>query len=524
MSLKLNELTTDAEFGPICAVELEAFTDPFFGFWGVWKGSSQEEFCARQLSWHKGDPSSHWIYVTDVETGDVIAGTQWMIYEENPYAKETSILEPYWIPEGTFKDIASQLLHTFLSYRPTRMNEPHLLLNFCFVHTKHRRRGAGRLMMEWGLKKADELGLASFVEATDSGLKLYREYGFKVEGDIDLDATTENPSEEFTRLRKELRLPEHGWFMRRPKYGKSEVALHQARFAIYSGASSFPMVASIRADINLLISGETKKAQENIQDIVKFHITTCSLLKISFTTNILGISVQIRFVNYLKQHGLELKILVYRVSGVRITLLGDGGADESKHGGVPIPARSEWAPHIDFVDVKAFGEPHQDRQLYAPALGELTTLAISLSKQLAAGITEVQIPHLKKYNAWLDQQAPSNFDTSTLTGRINSIGKQLAESPATGAAAALAKVSANAVAILSAEKGAFETLNADDTLNKINKFMKESYPPYASSNPLQAFAYSNPRLWVLELGASYGTATPGILKNPRYPNGQLLYS
>ena len=108
MSLKLHELSTDAEFGLVCAVETEAFNDPFFGFWHIFYGtSSQEEFCARQLSWHKGDPSSHWIYVTDEETGDVIGGAQWNIYEENPYATETAMLTPYWIPEGAMKRLAA---------------------------------------------------------------------------------------------------------------------------------------------------------------------------------------------------------------------------------------------------------------------------------------------------------------------------------------------------------------------------------------------------------------------------------
>ena len=54
--------------------------------------------------------------------------------------------------------------------------------------------------MEWGIQKADELGLPSYIEATDIGLKLYEAHGFKVEGEIDLDATVENPSEDFTQV------------------------------------------------------------------------------------------------------------------------------------------------------------------------------------------------------------------------------------------------------------------------------------------------------------------------------------
>jgi hypothetical protein len=101
MPLKLREVTTKAEFSRVCAVETAAFKDPFFGFWHVFSGTgSQEDFCSRQWSWHKDDPSSTWLYVEDEETGSVIAGAQWNIYEESPYAKESEMLTPYWEPEG----------------------------------------------------------------------------------------------------------------------------------------------------------------------------------------------------------------------------------------------------------------------------------------------------------------------------------------------------------------------------------------------------------------------------------------
>jgi hypothetical protein len=82
------------------------------------------------------------------------------------------------------------------SYCRARINEPHIceahsreslvplcrlissllgaVLNFCFTHAKHPDRGARRLVMKWGIKKADELDLPSYVEATDIGLKLYQ--------------------------------------------------------------------------------------------------------------------------------------------------------------------------------------------------------------------------------------------------------------------------------------------------------------------------------------------------------------
>ena len=39
-----------------------------------------------------------------------------------------------------------------------------LVIQYCFVSSRHRRRGAGRLLMEWGCKLADEMDLEAFVE------------------------------------------------------------------------------------------------------------------------------------------------------------------------------------------------------------------------------------------------------------------------------------------------------------------------------------------------------------------------
>jgi hypothetical protein len=59
--------------------------------------------------------------------------------------------------------------------------------------------------------------LLYYIKAIDIGLRLHEAYGFKVVRDIDLDATTENPFKEFTRLREKLQCPIHGRFICRPK-------------------------------------------------------------------------------------------------------------------------------------------------------------------------------------------------------------------------------------------------------------------------------------------------------------------
>lgn len=97
------------------------------------------------------------------------------------------------------------------------------MISYCFVDPDQRNRGVASLMMQWGTKKADELGLDIFVESTEHGCGFYEACGFKVLEDFNLTATKENPSPEFTRLVKELQLPCHGYYMKRPKGGRSLV-------------------------------------------------------------------------------------------------------------------------------------------------------------------------------------------------------------------------------------------------------------------------------------------------------------
>ncbi|KAH8805417.1 8-amino-7-oxononanoate synthase, partial [Xylogone sp. PMI_703] len=50
--------------------------------------------------------------------------------------------------------------------------------------------------------------------------------------------------------------------------------LNHARFVVFSGAPSFPMVASIRAGYQLMTSGNTQAAQQNLQRVVRHFFST----------------------------------------------------------------------------------------------------------------------------------------------------------------------------------------------------------------------------------------------------------
>jgi hypothetical protein len=62
-----------------------------------------------------------------------------------------------------------------------------VVLDICYTSPKHHRRGAGKLLVEWGAKKADEMGVTCFVEASLVGRRLYEGCGFVVKEDVKLE-------------------------------------------------------------------------------------------------------------------------------------------------------------------------------------------------------------------------------------------------------------------------------------------------------------------------------------------------
>jgi len=53
------------------------------------------------------------------------------------------------------------------------------VLKELYVRPEFQRKGIGGTLVEWGVKKADELGLVAYTEASPKGLGLYLKHGFK---------------------------------------------------------------------------------------------------------------------------------------------------------------------------------------------------------------------------------------------------------------------------------------------------------------------------------------------------------
>ncbi|KAF6837874.1 GNAT family protein [Colletotrichum plurivorum] len=212
MGLKLQEVKDDDEFGPLIAAFREGFSDPdsplcrlFMGDWRPHDEAAREaalqESTARLRAWHRADPTSTWLKVVDEETGEIAAGGKWCIHEKgrNPYDKVEKV-EATWFPEGESREVATMLMNDFLGSAAKNVNRPHVcefvksgvlllnakrfltmtVLNILFTVKKHRRRGAASLIMDWGMERAERLGLDVYIEATPLGRILYEKYGLEV--------------------------------------------------------------------------------------------------------------------------------------------------------------------------------------------------------------------------------------------------------------------------------------------------------------------------------------------------------
>jgi hypothetical protein len=72
--------------------------------------------------------------------------------------------------------------------------------------------------MDWGIKKAKEMGVEMWLDATVYGIPLYKKHGFVVVNENSIDPKMEKPDAEWKKLEEEL-VPMTLWQMWRPASG-----------------------------------------------------------------------------------------------------------------------------------------------------------------------------------------------------------------------------------------------------------------------------------------------------------------
>ncbi|KAI1110618.1 hypothetical protein F5Y14DRAFT_345509 [Nemania sp. NC0429] len=214
---------------------------------------------------------------------------------------------------------------------------------------------------------------------------------------------------------------------------------------------------------------------------------------------------------------------VIKVSGVVIHPLAEN-VDTEGDRGVPITARIEWTPHVDFQSIVDIVNPARDSSGYLEGLELLGQYAICLSQRALSGTSvDTNRKHILQYHSWLAQQkipALEEVDSSEIVQRKEKIMAELAMTPAAAAARAISQIFDNTRSILSGAKEPVDVLSNEDTQGQLRKFLRS----YDASTFVWILGHGRPNLRVLELGAAAGGTTAETLNNLTRPDGQALYS
>ncbi|KAF1956347.1 hypothetical protein CC80DRAFT_473230 [Byssothecium circinans] len=153
-----------------------------------------------------GQPNKwHWKVVdTDLEpseddpegnAGRTIAIAVWSLCNaQSTPAQETSDEEqekekkPFIPPEVRLDALAAiftPLRNAQLEVMGTKT--PYLMLNTLATHPEHQGRGAARLLVDWGLQKADQEGLVVYLDSSLAGRGMYEKRGFELVREVTFD-------------------------------------------------------------------------------------------------------------------------------------------------------------------------------------------------------------------------------------------------------------------------------------------------------------------------------------------------
>jgi len=130
------------------------------------------------------NPHTHFLKVVDSSLGGQIIGiAQWDIYPNRLSDREfeqmcTMEEAPDETPKEAWDEFFGYLGRSRRRWLADRA--PRACLFLLVVLPEYHRKGAGTMLLRWGLERADELGLEAYLEASMMGRPLYEKFGFQV--------------------------------------------------------------------------------------------------------------------------------------------------------------------------------------------------------------------------------------------------------------------------------------------------------------------------------------------------------
>ncbi|KAF2847313.1 hypothetical protein T440DRAFT_471204 [Plenodomus tracheiphilus IPT5] len=142
---------------------------------GPFPPESRQQRIDQLIELRKKDPTSHYLKAIDAESGQMIAFAKWHIYETAATSSRPLNFGP-----GRNVDACMAFFGPLVEKKKQLLGEsPHLYLHMLHTDPAFQGRGAGRLLVQWGTHRADELSLPAYLESSPAGHHLYEKQGFK---------------------------------------------------------------------------------------------------------------------------------------------------------------------------------------------------------------------------------------------------------------------------------------------------------------------------------------------------------
>jgi GNAT superfamily N-acetyltransferase len=148
---------------------------------------NQEKAATRLLNQMRIDPSLHTIKCVSTdpatETEVTVGFCMWHIYDQprtkEEWMKEHEMMTCDWIADEAQRKKARTSMEPLFTGRRRLEGRPYALLMYMCVDPPWHRKGAGTLLMRWGMDRCDQLGIPAYLEASPFGYPLYRVCGFE---------------------------------------------------------------------------------------------------------------------------------------------------------------------------------------------------------------------------------------------------------------------------------------------------------------------------------------------------------
>ncbi|KAK4207917.1 acyl-CoA N-acyltransferase [Rhypophila decipiens] len=206
MPLQLEPVKDEGDFAEIARVLYTSFGEPYNSLrqWFIpihtTVEAAMDEFSYRLVqSWKKNQSHVHWIKAVDTDDNNKIIGVaEWEVRTEthNPDEPQEPIVA-YWHLEGPRREFAGKLLTSLKGFMKARMTRPHIELEQLVVLPTHRGRGAGKMLTEWGVQMADELGIETCVESVPFAVPFYEKMGYGNVAGLDPEVKVDDAGEEW---------------------------------------------------------------------------------------------------------------------------------------------------------------------------------------------------------------------------------------------------------------------------------------------------------------------------------------